>query len=308
MKLIVATQDYAHTRALAGRSDLDDLDIDWRCDRPESIFSRALAQDAPFDVAEMSLATTWALADQGDRRFIPLPVFTSRMYRLSGFYTCSKTLKPQDLADGKIGVVRYGQTAAVWARAYLRDRYGIVPNDTEWWVAERQSFEPDNLVLRDAGSVAELESMLERGQLDCLFATSVPRLFSQGRAHRLFPDWPTDEQALYRETGVLPIMHTVLLKRSVAEANPELPAKVMRRFEAAKREATEWLEDTDATSLPMPLQHAWSESMTRGGRVDPWPYGVKANRAVLDSFASHMAGQQLTSRLVSPDEVFPIQG
>ncbi len=308
MKLIVATQDYAHTRTLADSGSLgtesDALEIDWCCDRPESIFSRALAEDAPFDVAEMSLATTWALADSRDPRFVALPVFTSRMYRLSGFYTCRDGLQPADLAGGKIGVVRYGQTAIVWGRALLQERFNVAPSGIQWWVAERQSFEPKDVDLNKAANVAALEFMLEEGELDCLFATSVPDIYRRGRARRLFPNWAKDEQALYEETGVLPIMHTLLMKRSLAGARPGLAFDVVRRFERAKQRAAEWLSDTDASSIPMPLQHGWAETMTRGGRVDPWPYGVEPNRAALELFASHMAEQGLTSRYISPDDVF----
>jgi 4,5-dihydroxyphthalate decarboxylase len=308
MKLTVATGDYAHTRPLADTALSDeahrDLELVWLPGRPGAIFREALGKDAPFDVAEMSLATAWALRDRRDRRFVALPVFPSRMYRLSAFYVGDGVGAAADLAGGRMGVVRYGQTAAVWARVLLAERFGLRAADMQWWVAERQDFEPPGLTLHDAGSMEKLEAMLLQGRLHCLLATSVPKAYLEGRVRRLFPDWAAEELSLYRESGRLPIMHTVIVKTVLIETHPWLPSALMSRFEAAKRAALDWLADTDATSLPVPLQHAWIDTAAGIRGEDLWPYGIAPNQDVLDKFADHMHAQGLTSRRISPDEVF----
>jgi 4,5-dihydroxyphthalate decarboxylase len=305
MKLIIATGDYAHTRTLAEVGDRGDgLEIDWVPGRPETIFHRALSHEAPFDVAEMSLATTWALAADGDSRFAAVPVFPSRMYRLSAFYVRSGIERPEQLAGGRIGVVRYGQTAAVWGRALLAEQFAIELSEIGWWIAERQSFEPEGVELKDAGSVAALQAMLADGRIDCLISTSVPEVFRKGRAKRLFADWPDRERALFQHSGFLPIMHTVLLRRSLVDAHPELARTLIDCFDRARRVALEWLGDTDASVLPLPLHHGWVETETRGGTLDAFESGLEQNRAVLDTFASHMHAQGLTSRRLAPGEIF----
>ncbi len=305
MKLVVATGDYAHTRPLAKTGGPgDDFDIEWRPDRPENIFACTLSEEAPYDVAEMSLATTWALAAGGDARFVAVPVFPSRMFRLSAFYVRAGIHRPEQLAGGRIGVVRYGQTAAVWGRALLEEQFGIEVSKMRWWVAERQRFEPEGMALNQAASVSELQRMLAEGRLECLFSTSVPEVFRRGEAKRLFPNWPQDEHALFEATGQLPIMHTVLVRRSLVEAFPDLPAEIVDRFEAARRAALDWLSDTDASVLPLPLHHGWVEAQTRSGAFDPFESGLERNRAVLEAFASHMHVQGLTPRRISPEEIF----
>jgi len=308
VKLTIATGDYAHTRPLrdarvvAGGSGV--FDVDWVCDRPQTIFRRTFDRDAPYDVAEMSLATAWTLPDRVERDFVALPVFPSRMYRLSGFYVGNDVIRPEDLVGGRIGVVRFGQTAAVWSRALLQHQFDIDIASIEWWVAERQPFEPKQLTLHDAGSVERLESMLVENKLDCLIATSVPAVFTEGRARRLFADWAAREQAFYSETGTVPIMHTVVIKRTLVETHPGLPVAIVQRFEAAKHTAIDWLRDTDASSLPLPLQHGGAEGILQNGRVDAWPYGLEPNRAVLDAFAEYMFEQGLTSCRIAPEAVF----
>lgn len=305
VKLIVATGNYAHTRLLAeaGR-EADAPEIEWRPGRPETIFHRALSDDAPFDVTEMSLATTWALAASDDTRFVAIPVFPSRMYRLSAFYVRPGIDRPEQLAGGRIGVVRYGQTAAVWGRAMLAERYGIVVSKMNWWVAERQSFEPKGVHLNVTGSVDALLAMLLDGRLDCLFSTSVPQAFREGKANRLFPDWPSDERTLFEQSRALPIMHTVLIRRGLADAHPGLPLLLVNCFDAARRAALERLRDTDASTLPVPLHHGWVETQTRGGAFDAFESGLERNREVLAAFASHMHVQGLTPRLIAPEEIF----
>jgi 4,5-dihydroxyphthalate decarboxylase len=304
MKLIIATGDYAHTRPLAAaKGGSDDLEIHWQPGRPETIFSQALSEEAPYDAAEMSLATTWALAAGEDSRFVAIPVFPSRMYRLSAFYVRNGIEHPEQLLGGRIGVVRYGQTAAVWGRALLVEQFAIDLSEIGWWVAERQSFEPQGVELKEAGSVAALQAMLGDGRIDCLLSTSVPEVFREGRTKRLFPDWPDEERALFQQSGLLPIMHTVLLRRSLVEARPELARKLIDCFDRARRIALEWLGDTDASVLPLPLHHGWVETETRGGEFDAFENGLDQNRAVLEKFASHMHAQGLTSRRIAPGEI-----
>ncbi len=72
MKLTVALADYAHTADLAGGTwagpDGAPVAVERVTDAPAAIFRRALAAEPPFDVAEMSLANVYVLADRGDAR------------------------------------------------------------------------------------------------------------------------------------------------------------------------------------------------------------------------------------------------
>ncbi len=68
LQLTIATGDYAHTSAL-GRPGWLTVDgapvtVEHVTDEPAAIFARATGDDLPFDVTEMSLATTYVLADR----------------------------------------------------------------------------------------------------------------------------------------------------------------------------------------------------------------------------------------------------
>lgn len=308
MELTIATGDYAHARALAplGRLQAGGQSVALRhvVDSPVAIFRRALAEDLPYDVAEMSLATAHVLADRGDARFVALPVFPSRMFRHSAFYVGGRIERPEQLRGGRIGVIRYGMTAAVWARALLQEAHGLAPRDLQWWIGEPQFFAPRGVELHEAEGRAGLERMLLAGELDCLFSVDEPAAFHEGRIRRLFPHFAAAEREHYRRTGIFPIMHTLLVKRALAEAHPELPAALLTACEAAKRAAQAWIVDTDHSSLPIPFQHGWAGEMRALFGADPWPYGLAANRPVLERFAALMHEQGLTERRLRPEDVF----
>ena len=79
---------------------------------------------------------------------------------------------------------------------------------------------------------------------------------------------------------------------------------MQRAFGDAKAEALKWLLDTDASTLPLPFQHGWANDVRGLLGDDPWPYGIAPNRAVLTAFGEHMHAQGLTSRVVTPEDVF----
>ena len=308
MELTIATGDYAHTRGLAPqvqiRVDGETAAVHHVVDSPVAIFRRALAEDPPFDVAEMSLATAHVLANRGDVRFVALPVFPSRMFRHSAFYVRDDIARPEQLRGRRIGVIRYGMTAAVWARALLQEAHGLAPADLEWWIGEPQFFAPRGIDLHVTEGRAGLERMLLDGELDCLFSVDEPAAFKEGRIRRLFPEFAATEREHYRRTGIFPIMHTLLIKRALIDAYPALPSALLAVFEAAKRAAQAWVSDTDHSSLPIPFQHGWASDVSTLFGADPWPYGLAANRPVLERFAELMHAQGLTERRLRPEEVF----
>jgi len=140
---------------------------------------------------------------------------------------------------------------------------------------------------------------------DCLLSVEEPPAFRKGQVHRLFPDFGAAERAHFQRTGLYPIMHCVLVRRALTESEPWLLGFLQKAFEAAKAEALDWLLDMDASSLPLPFQHSWANEVRELLGENPWPYGIADNRAVLAVFGGLMFEQGLTSRALTPEEVFP---
>ena len=99
-------------------------------------------------------------------------------------------------------------------------------------------------------------------------------------------------------------MHILGIRGSLAEQHPWLPAAVAKAFEQAKALALAKLSDTSATKVTLPFV----EESLRGARrlmgEDFWSYGLGPNRHVLEYFLQHHHRQGLSSRLLSPEELF----
>jgi len=311
MIVTVAAGPYAHLAALAAGNGalgsgnaVDRLDLQYEAIEPGKIFPRML-RDAAWDVAEMSLATMYMLAERGERRFVPLPVFPSRAFRHSALYVpaASAVRSVDDLRGRRIGVLRYAMTTAVWVRAILMEQYCISARTLQWVVGE-DSPHPADVTPRIVEGLPALERMAVAGELDCLISGRTPAAFHEGRLRRLFPDFAAEEKVYYSRTRVFPIMHVMVAQRALLEREPGMVSALVKRFEAAKRVAEEGLLNFDISIYPLPWLAAYVEDARRivGGEL--WPYGIEGNRTTLAAFGSALAADGLTSRACAPEDIF----
>jgi len=307
--ITLAVRDYDHTRALAdGRVKVDGVDL--RClniSPPSQIFLRMLNHEE-FDAAEMSLSNYMIALGKGDRRFVAIPVFPSRVFRHSYIWINARSgiERPQDLKGKKVGIADYSMTALLFTRGFLQHEYGVAPQDIHWFRrrSEHVPIEiPPGVRIDAIGKDQTLDGLLERGDLDAVALTQPPRPFLDGSplVRRLFADGRAVEAEYYRRTKIFPIMHMIVIRRTVYEQNPSLAARLTEGFEAAKRFAFQTYEE-GLSALPwtsLDLEYA------RGvmGR-DLWPYGVKNNLPTLEAATLYSREQGLTQRKFAPEELF----
>jgi 4,5-dihydroxyphthalate decarboxylase len=142
------------------------------------------------------------------------------------------------------------------------------------------------------------------GEVDALGVTEsqLPLLMANSEVKRLFENSRDVEANYFRKTKILPIMHVVALRRNLAERHPQLPGELFRIFAASKRWAQEWRR-----AIPS-LVEAWpSQTLDEEKKIfatDPWAYGLKANRHVLDTFLSYCDAQGISARKIAPEELF----
>ncbi len=94
------------------------------------------------------------------------------------------------------------------------------------------------------------------------------------------------------------------MRKTLAEKHPWLPAAVLKAFEQSKAIAMERLADVSAVKVTLPfIEERIMEARALMGD-DYWSYGVPANRHVLETFFRHHHAQGLSSRLVTPEDLF----
>ena len=124
---------------------------------------------------------------------------------------------------------------------------------------------------------------------------------------RLFENYMEVEKAYFRKTRIFPIMHTVVIRREVYEKHPWVAMSLYKAFVRAQRETYDDLYVTAAlkTMLPWLTKHVEDARALMGD--DFWPYGLERNRLVLETFLRYAHAQGLTSRELSPEELFPVE-
>ncbi len=317
LQLSIAIGDYDRVRAIVdGRAPIDGCDPIVMHLEPEEVFFRGFRQEA-FDVCELSLSTFAIRTARGDCPYVGVPAFPSRAFRHTAIYIrTDRGIKgPKDLKGRRIGIPEYQLTANVWARAILLDDHGVDPSHIRWIQGgqeepgriEKAAFTlPEGVRIEPAPEGRTLSGMLAAGEIDGLIAPRAPSCFLRGAPDVgwLFPDPQAAASDWYRRTGIFPIMHLLGVRRSLAERHPWLPVALYKAFDRAKRLAVEALADPAAAKVTLPFV----EEQVRAARAlmgeDYWPYGLEANRTVLQTFLDHHHRQGLSGRRLTPEELF----
>jgi 4,5-dihydroxyphthalate decarboxylase len=307
VKLTLACGRYDRTQALIdGRARAEGIDLNFLPLRPGETFWRMLT-NGEFDASEMSLSSYTILRAEGNERFAAIPVFPSRVFRHSAVYlrADSPIRAPANLKGKRVGVGDYQMTAAVWVRGFLQHEYGVPPQDVTWVTGSsvRPIAPPAGIRLEEAPAGVSLETLLERGDIDALISVMLPRALGAG-VKRLFPRFREVEAEYYRKTQIFPIMHTVVLKRDLFEAEPWLAISLYKAFCRARDLAYQWLYDTDALPVALPWIIDEFEVTRRLFGSQIWDYSIDGSRPTLDALVVYVHEQGLTRRKMTVEELF----
>jgi 4,5-dihydroxyphthalate decarboxylase len=278
---------------------------------------RAVAARAEFDVAEFSLCTLMLMIGKGDNRLVGLPIFPSRAFRHEQIYINVKSgiKQPSDLAGRLVGVTEYQMTAALWVRAHLQHDYGVPPEKIRWrtggFHVPRQSTRmhielPPGVELQHVPEGDTLQGMLLDGRIDALVSTEPPKAFVAGdpAVARLFPDVRRVELEYFKRTGFFPIMHAVVIRRDVYEANRWIAMSLLNAFNEAKRIGREQLAYQGAYAVSLPWLSLETEELNALFGGDAFPYGFQSNLRILEAMTTYAHEQGLTLRKLDPHDLF----
>ena len=285
------------------------------------IFERMM-RHREFDVSELGLTFHLRMLDGGDDSLVALPVFPNRVFRHSCVYVNADSgiTGPADLVGKTIGEFgTYGQDSGVWAKGILMDEYGFRPESNRWVIGgldhPMPPFDfidhphPAGLDVSVAAEDVTLSELLVAGEIDALFTANVPQPVLDGspRVRRLFEDFEPVERDYFRRTGIFPIMHTVVVRRELVDADPTLASKVYRAFLEAKDVGAERYR-RGRRLYEVQSMVPWMNALFEKNRLefdDDWfPYGTAPNRAAIDTYLRYHHEQGLSPRRWTPEEVF----
>jgi 4,5-dihydroxyphthalate decarboxylase len=315
--ITIAISEYEHFRDFReGLVEASGIDPLWLSLDLHEIFSR-FAAGREWHVSEMSFAKFSALATQPDSDVIGLPVFASRVFRLSSFYINVKKgiRSAQDLKGKRVGLPEWAQTAAVYSRGWLQHEAGVPLTSIEWVQAgieakgrtEKVALAlPEGLTLHRRPD-STLNEMLASGEVDAVMTAEAPSSFQQGHPDvaRLFPDWRQREADYFRRTRVYPIMHVIAMRKDVLAAHPWIARNLCLAFEASKNRSLERLREAGVSRYPLPWLPHYVEQIEADFGRDFYPFGIEANRPTLEAFLKWSFEQGIAKRHARPEDIFP---
>jgi 4,5-dihydroxyphthalate decarboxylase len=249
--------------------------------------------------------------------FIAIPVFPSRSFRHSSIYVhaASGIKEPKDLVGKRVGNPEYQMTALVWIRGILAERHGVPVNSVAYFTGgeeepgrtEKLKLDlPPDIRIQRIGGEQTLSTMLASGDVDALYTARMPSSFAagDGKVRRLFDNYVEVEKEYFRETGIFPIMHTVVIRRDIYEQNRWVAQALYKAFCLAQQETYRDLHETAALKAMLPWLTAHVEETRREMGTDFWPYGLGKNQKTLSVFLRYSHEQGLSKRLLKPEELF----
>jgi 4,5-dihydroxyphthalate decarboxylase len=317
IQLAMAISNYDHVGDLVnGRVRPEGIDLTTMELPIEEIFFRMLSF-VEWDVSEFSMAKYVSLVGTATAPFRAIPVFPSRVFRQSAFYiaTGAGIRGAEDLAGRRIGVPEWAQTAGIYARAFLHHQCGVRLADINWvqaGVNQAGRTEKVALSLPDGVKIDQvhdrsLNELLLGGDLDGIISAREPAGFlaRDPRIARLWPDYRSIEETYYRETGVFPIMHVIVIRNETLTHHPWIAMNLFRAFDEAKSNSLKRLSSIVNSRIAIPWSHEAYDHAREVLGDNLWPYGIEANRRTLDAFLQYCCEQGVTQRTVQVEELFP---
>jgi 4,5-dihydroxyphthalate decarboxylase len=267
-----------------------------------------MLQKGEFDICELSLSN-YLVAKSRGMAFTAMPVFPRRLFSMSQMWVNAHAGidSPQALVGKKVGLSTFQTTLSVLAKGDLHAEYGVPWRKIDWYISKDEAvpLRPlEGVTLQILGPGQKLGAMLERGEIDAIMMPHPPKeaLRGGGNIHRLFADPKAEESKYFRKNGYYPIMHLIAFKDAVLNANPWLATSVAAAFDKAKEICREYYDDPNWSRFVWG-RHLFEEERKAFGD-DPWPHGVKKNRANLERFIGYSLDQGLLERKLEVEELF----
>lgn len=293
---------------------------------PSETFWRQL-KFGEFEVSEMSLSSYLISRARGDD-MVAIPAFPARrfMHTQWSVHDSSGVETPADLVGKRLGVQEYQQTASLWTRGILEHDFGVSQYSVDWYMERTDELShggatgfraPDGITLHRVPEDRSLASMLVNHDID---AAPVHRAFQRGaniidrstriraesgdwsKVRPLFPDEVAEGTRFFGAHGFIPANHCYVVRGDVYRKHPWVAFNLYAAFLEAKQVAQEQLSDRVPSGLV--FGKAYLRQTRRVFGEDPFPYGVAANRKMLETLISYSVEQGLTSDKIPVEDLF----
>jgi 4,5-dihydroxyphthalate decarboxylase len=293
---------------------------------PSETFWRQLKFEE-FQLCEMSLSS-YLIARARGVDMMMIPVFPSRrfMHAQYSIHVDSGVREASDLVGKRIGVGEYQQTAALWSRGIFEHDFGVSQFSVDWYMERTEElshggatgFKPmDGIKFHRIPADKSLASMLVNHELD---AAPIGRAFSResnvidrsthiraregdwSKVKPLFPDVMAEGKRFFDKHGYIPANHAYAIRGDVYREHPWVAFNFYAAFAKAKELYQQRLSESISSGLIFGPQYLQQTRAIFG--PDPFPYGIKANREMLETIVTFSLEQGFIPRKYELEELF----
>ena len=273
---------------------------------------KRMLQKQEFDICELSLSS-YLMAKSRGMPFTAIPVFPRRLFSLSQMWVNvdAGVSSPQDLIGKNVGLSTFQTTLSVLAKGDLQSEYNVPWRKINWIVSKEEAIPfkfQEGVRIELAGAGKKMGPMLEQGEIAALMVPHPPKEALRGskKIRRLFVDPKQEEVRYFQKNGFYPIMHVVAFKDDLLARDPWLAPNVMAAFDKAKAACMDYYDDPNWSRFVWG-RHLFEEERKAFGD-DPWPNGIKKNRANLERFIGYSLDQGLMQKKLEVEQVFASNG
>jgi 4,5-dihydroxyphthalate decarboxylase len=259
------------------------IDFDFADVKVSNTAFKPLVRDAKFDVGELAIVTfLQAKAYNKPYVLIPATVLGRGQHHTIAYNPQRGPLKVAELTGKRVGVRAYTQTTGAWVRGFLADDYGVDPAKVRWVTFEDPhlaEYKDPEFVSR-APESKNLTQMLLDGELD---AAIVGDKLPDPALAPLIPDADAVARKWAQTHGGVPINHMMVVRDTISKSRPDIVKEIYRMLRESRR------------AVPPPPDNSV---------LDPWRFGVEANRRSLEIIIDYSFRQKLIPRRFAVDELF----
>ncbi len=283
MKLSMLVARYDRSAPLLdGEVSIPGIELEVTADNDDTRRQRA-GLSGRFDVWEAYAGRYLLDREAGWRDYVAIPVFPKRAFRHGSIYIRrdGSVSGPVALRGRRVGVQHWSTTAAIWAKGILAEEHGVDLDSIDWIQTSPDELpwnRPVWLRLDQAPVGSDLATLLREGTIDAAITSQAWVPYEHPDFTFLLPDYPDRERAYFRQTGIFPIMHVLLVRSAILDADPSVGPRLFAAWTEAKERCYERMERECLVVSSMWFQGLLEEERTATGARDTYPYGLRRSR------------------------------
>ena len=274
--------DYPNTLALKkGEIASPNLIFDFADVKVPNTAFKDVVRHLRYDVAELAIVTYLQAKAHGKPLvLLPAVVVGSVPHPLLVYNAQRDRITPVELRGRRVGIRAYSVTTAAWLRGILQNDYGVDLDSIRWVTFEDPHVAEyhDPATAERAPDGKQLVKMLLDGEIDAGIVGG-PDL-KDSRLQPVIANPNAAAQAWYRNHGVLPVNHMLVVKESLSRSNPSAVKEIYRLLRESKQAA------------PPPAG------------LDPLQFGVGNIRRSLELIIEYSVQQKLIPARLAMDDLF----